>query len=288
MMNENATRPQNPLIRLVDVTKVYRLGSIEVNALAGITLDIQQGEFISIVGASGSGKSTLINIIGCLDTPTSGEYILEGESVSEMSANQLASIRGNKVGFVFQTHNLLPRLTALANVELPMMYGKWHNRRQRARQAMEAVGIADRMHHRPTELSGGQQQRAGIARALVKQPNILIADEPTGNLDSTTTEDIVKVIAALNRDDNITVILVTHEPDIAAQTDRIITLRDGKVISDESPTASLPESPTDATVSDGTDAEEEDESVRDILWVAARKIFRRLTHDSASSNRASS
>lgn len=230
---EHISDATGALISLSDVEKVYHVGTVDVRALDGVTLEIERGEFLSIMGASGSGKSTLVNIIGCLDVPTSGEYLLDGQPVSEMSANQLADIRSRQVGFVFQTHNLLSRMTALSNVELPMMYGRWDNRRGRAQDAMSAVGLGDRMDHKPTELSGGQQQRVGIARALVKQPNILVADEPTGNLDSSSTQEIISIIADLNREQGITVIIVTHELDIAEQTDRIITLRDGVVISDE-------------------------------------------------------
>ena len=184
------------------------------------------------MGASGSGKSTLMNVIGCLDVPTSGRYILDGEDVGALSDNRLAEIRSRQIGFVFQTYNLLPRLTARANVELPLMYGNGAERKQRALEALEQVGLADRANHRPTELSGGQQQRVGIARALVKQPRILLADEPTGNLDSTSGEEIMALLKALNREQGLTLMIVTHEFDIAAETDRIISMLDGHVVGD--------------------------------------------------------
>ena len=224
-----------PVIRIREVTKVYEMGdgTIQVRALDGVSLDIHNGEYVAIMGASGSGKSTLMNIIGCLDVPTEGTYHIDGQAVEAMSNDRLADIRSRKVGFVFQTHNLLPRLTALANVELPMMYGRWPNRRERAENALTLVGLGDRTHHRPTELSGGQQQRVGIARALVKQPSVLLADEPTGNLDTSNTAEILNIISDLNHQNGITVIVVTHERDVAARAGRVITLSDGRIISDE-------------------------------------------------------
>lgn len=228
----------NVVIRIRDVTKVYEMGAIEVRALDSVSLDISDGEFVAIMGASGSGKSTLMNIIGCLDVPSSGSYHIDGQAVEAMSNDRLADIRSRKVGFVFQTHNLLPRLTALANVELPMMYGSWPNRRERAERALELIGLDDRMDHRPTELSGGQQQRVGIARALVKEPSVLLADEPTGNLDTTNTVEILQIISDLNHQNGITVIVVTHERDVAAKADRVITLSDGQIISDETNSSS--------------------------------------------------
>ena len=228
----HATNANDAVIRIRHVAKEYDMGAIQVRALDGVCMDIQNGEFVAIMGASGSGKSTLMNIIGCLDVPTSGSYHIDGQAVEAMSNDNLADIRSRKVGFVFQTHNLLPRLTALANVELPMMYGRWPNRRQRAERALGLVGLADRIDHRPTELSGGQQQRVGIARALVKEPSVLLADEPTGNLDTANTSEIINIIADLNHRNGITVIVVTHEQDIAARADRIITLSDGRVVSD--------------------------------------------------------
>ena len=221
------------MIELKDVTKTYRMGNVEVGALRGVSVTIQPGEMVAIMGASGSGKSTLMNILGCLDVPTSGEYLLEGENVGRLADNRLAEIRNRKIGFVFQTYNLLPRLTALANVELPLLYGNGRNRRSRALQALNRVGLGERTRHRPTELSGGQQQRVGIARALVKNPSILLADEPTGNLDSHSSEEVVAILRELNRQEGLTVIIVTHEPDIAAATRRVISMRDGRIISDQ-------------------------------------------------------
>lgn len=221
------------MIELEAATKVYRMGNVEVPALRGVDLSVQAGEMVAIMGASGSGKSTLMNIIGCLDVPTSGGYLLEREDVGQLSDDRLAEIRNRKIGFIFQTYNLLPRLTALANVELPLLYGNGKDRRRRATEALDRVGLGDRINHRPTELSGGQQQRVGIARALVKDPALLLADEPTGNLDSQSSKDIVAILQELNRQEGITVVIVTHEPDIAASTRRIISMRDGLVLEDQ-------------------------------------------------------
>ena len=221
------------MIEFEDVTKTYRMGKVEVPALQGVSLSISQGEMVAIMGPSGSGKSTLMNIIGCLDVPNSGSYVLEGEDVSRLSDDRLAEIRNRKIGFIFQTYNLLPRLTALANVELPLVYGNGRDRRRRSLEALERVGLADRVNHRPPELSGGQQQRVGIARALVKNPALLLADEPTGNLDSRSSEEIVAILQRLNQEEGLTVVVVTHEPEISESTQRIITTRDGVVVSDE-------------------------------------------------------
>ncbi len=221
------------MIQITDVTKIYTMGSVEVAALAGVSLSIERGEMVAVMGASGSGKSTLMNILGCLDVPTSGKYILEGEDIGAAHDNRLAEIRYGKIGFVFQTYNLLPRLTALSNVELALLYGNHRNRRRTAQEALERVGLGDRMSHKPTELSGGQQQRVGIARALVKSPDILLADEPTGNLDSRSGEEIMQILEQLHSE-GISVIIVTHELDIAGRANRIITMRDGLIVSDGS------------------------------------------------------
>lgn len=222
------------MIELQDVTKVYKMGEVEVAALGGVSLSVQTGEMVAIMGPSGSGKSTLMNIIGCLDVPSSGKYIFEGREAGLLSDNQLAEIRNRKIGFVFQSYNLLPRATALANVALPLLYGNGRDRRGRAKQALERVGLGSRVRHRPTELSGGEQQRVGIARALVKKPSLLMADEPTGNLDSRSSMEIIAILQELNREEGITVVVVTHEPDIAAYTRRIISMMDGLVMGDES------------------------------------------------------
>lgn len=217
-----------------DLTKIYKMGNVEVRALNGVSFEIQRGEVVAIMGPSGSGKSTLMNILGCLDQPTSGEYYLDGERVSDLSDDQLASIRNRKVGFVFQAFNLLPRSTALANVELPLRYaGVRQGRRERARAALEAVGLGERLRHRPTELSGGQQQRVAIARALVNNPAIIMADEPTGNLDSKVGQEIMNLLLKLNQDYGTTLIIVTHDPKIALQAQRIIRLQDGLIVADE-------------------------------------------------------
>jgi putative ABC transport system ATP-binding protein len=206
------------------------MGDVEVNALCGVTMEIDRGEVVAIMGPSGSGKSTLMNILGCLDLPTAGEYFLDGERVSELKDDQLADIRNRKVGFVFQSFNLLSRTTALANVELPLRYaGVVADRRQRASEALQAVGLGERMLHRPTELSGGQQQRVAIARALVNNPAIIMADEPTGNLDSKVGKEIMNLLLDLNAKKGTTLIIITHDPTIAAQTQRVIHLRDGEV-----------------------------------------------------------
>jgi putative ABC transport system ATP-binding protein len=222
------------VIETVDLTKTYWMGAIEVQALRGVSFTIRRGEMISIMGPSGSGKSTLMNILGCLDHPTSGEYILDGEPVSGLRDDQLASIRNRKVGFVFQSFMLLPRSSALSNVELPLRYGGISSgRTERAREALRAVGLADRMTHRPNELSGGQQQRVAIARALVNDPAILMADEPTGNLDSKSGKEIMQLILQLNREKGTTIIIVTHDPQVAAQTQRVIRLMDGMLVEAE-------------------------------------------------------
>jgi putative ABC transport system ATP-binding protein len=221
------------MIRLEGVTKTYRLGKVEVQALRGIDLHIATGEFVAIMGASGSGKSTLMNVLGCLDVPTSGRYLLDGTDVAKLGDDQLAKIRNQKIGFVFQSFNLIARTTALHNVEMPLIYAGQGGRTARAREALGSVGLADRIHHQPTELSGGQQQRAAIARALVTNPAILLADEPTGNLDSTSSVEIMKLLARLNSDHGRTIILITHERDIAQFASRVVELKDGLIVSDK-------------------------------------------------------
>ena len=227
------------VIEARDLRKVYKMGEVEVEALGGVSFEIKSGEVVSIMGPSGSGKSTLMNTLGCLDRPTSGEYVLDGESVASLNDDQLASIRNRKVGFVFQSFNLLSRQTAITNVELPLRYSeKLEGRRERAIEALQAVGLGDRMTHRPYELSGGQQQRVAIARAIVNTPAIIMADEPTGNLDSKVGKEIMSLLLNLNKESGTTLIIVTHDPTIAEQTQRVIRLRDGLLDSQPSGVAS--------------------------------------------------
>jgi putative ABC transport system ATP-binding protein len=227
-------RERAPLIQLEEVTKTYRMGDVDVHALNGVTLSIEHGEFTAIMGASGSGKSTLMNILGCLDRPTSGRYLLEGKEVSRFSRDRLAEIRNETVGFVFQSFNLLSRTSALENVELPLLYSgvPTAERRRQALEALEHVGLGDRAHHHPNQMSGGQQQRVAIARALVNRPRVILADEPTGNLDSRTSVEVMALFQELGRA-GITVVLVTHELDISGYAGRIVVMRDGRVLSDQ-------------------------------------------------------
>jgi putative ABC transport system ATP-binding protein len=223
-----ADKTMSHVIEARDITKVYVMGEVEVQALGGVSFNIDRGEIVAIMGPSGSGKSTLMNTLGCLDRPTSGDYFLDGESVATMNDDQLADIRNRKVGFVFQSFNLLSRQTAITNVELPLRYsGNQEGRRERAIEALKAVGLEDRMTHRPYELSGGQQQRVAIARAIVNNPAIIMADEPTGNLDSKVGSEIMNLLLTLNKESGTTLIIVTHDPTIAEQTQRVIRLRDG-------------------------------------------------------------
>ncbi|MDD5312664.1 MAG: ABC transporter ATP-binding protein [Dehalococcoidia bacterium] len=220
------------MIRLVDLVKIYEIGDVKVQALDHINLNIEAGEMVSIMGPSGSGKSTMMNILGCLDRPSSGKYILDGIDVSSMTDNQLANIRNKKIGFVFQSFNLLPRLNAILNVELPLIYIETKNRRTRAMKALELVGIAQRAGHKPSEMSGGEQQRVAIARALVNNPALILADEPTGNLDTHTSQSIMSFLQELNQK-GITIVIVTHEEDIANYTKRTVYLRDGIIVQEK-------------------------------------------------------
>lgn len=230
----HASEKQDAVISIQNVHRIYELGENRVHALRGINLEIGRGEFVAIMGSSGSGKSTLMNILGCLDRPTSGNYILDGVNVAHLSKKDLAAIRNRRLGFVFQGFNLLARTTALENVELPTLYARLdaEERQKRARRALEMVGLGQRLDHFPSQLSGGQQQRVAIARALVNQPSILLADEPTGNLDSRTSVEIMGILQKLN-DEGLTIVLVTHEPDVAQYAKRVITFRDGRVRRDE-------------------------------------------------------
>ena len=224
------------VIAVSDLTKTYRMGDVEVRALRGVTLSIAAGEFVSVIGPSGSGKSTFMHILGCLDRPTSGQYVLDGDDVSSLSRDKLAEVRNRRIGFVFQGFNLLARTSAVDNVELPLLYRsgiRASERRQRARDMLSAVGLTDRMGHHPNQLSGGQQQRVAIARSLINEPSILLADEPTGNLDTRTSIEIMDIFQRLNRENGITVILITHETDIAEYGHRIIRFRDGVTVSDQ-------------------------------------------------------
>ncbi len=240
-----------PLLHLEEIWKTYVMGDTELHALRGVTLSVEPGEFTAVMGASGSGKSTLMNLLGCLDRPTRGRYLLEGEDVSELPPDELATIRNRTIGFVFQNFNLLPRTSAVENVELPLLYAGMGaaERHARAREALGRVGLAERAHHHPNQLSGGQQQRVAIARALVNQPRLLLADEPTGNLDSRTSMEVMALLQELGRS-GITVVLVTHEPDIAEYSSRVIVMRDGQVRSDvrRTPRPAVPLPPAEEDV----------------------------------------
>ncbi len=228
-----ATRHEEPVIRIRGITKIYRIEDTAVHALRGADLDVYRGQLIAIMGPSGSGKSTLMNMIGCLDQPTSGSYQLDGIETSSLDDDELAAVRNRKIGFVFQSFNLLPRVPAVEQVELPLIYAGVRNRRELARAALEAVGLGHRLHHKPSEMSGGQQQRVAIARALVTNPAIILADEPTGNLDTRSSEEIMDLFQRLNRERGITILFVTHESDIAQHTQRIVHIRDGRIYRDE-------------------------------------------------------
>ena len=221
------------MIKLLDVSKTYQLSGVQVNAVKSVNLDIEQGEFASIMGPSGSGKSTMMNILGCLDIPSTGEYMLDGIEVGKLNDNELAEIRGEKVGFIFQTYNLLPRISAIENVMMGLSYISNKEIKEKAISALEKVGLKDRMKHKPVEMSGGEQQRVSIARALVKNPRIVLADEPTCALDTKTGSEIMEILTNLNTESKITVLIVTHEPDVAKLTKRIISFRDGEIINDE-------------------------------------------------------
>jgi putative ABC transport system ATP-binding protein len=247
MVSENGTPPiPGPVIAVRGLTKVYQMGDVSVEALRGVDLDIWPGEMVAIMGPSGSGKSTLMNLIGCLDVPTAGTYLLDGEDVSKLNDGQLAEVRSRRIGFVFQSFNLLPRTTALDNVELPLLYAGagQRQRRQRAEEVLQLGGLGDRLHHKPNELSGGQQQRVAIARALSNRPALILADEPTGNLDSKTSREIMDLFQRLNREQGMTIIFVTHDPETSAYCERVIAIRDGIVERDERQAGPGEETPT--------------------------------------------
>jgi putative ABC transport system ATP-binding protein len=257
------TASQQPVIEVAELTKTYKMGDIVVRALRGVSFTILRGELVAIMGPSGSGKSTLMNTLGCLDKPTSGSYRIDGVDVSRMSDNQLAAVRNRKIGFVFQSFNLLPKLTALENVELPMLYAGARDRRKRAIDALGSVGLGDRLHHKPKELSGGQQQRVAVARSLVNEPAIILADEPTGNLDTRSSMEVMQIFQRLNSERGITVIFVTHEPDIADHTRRIIRVRDGMIARDAPVPTQRIADPNDYPTQEELDAAEEARKARE-------------------------
>jgi macrolide transport system ATP-binding/permease protein len=260
----------NSVIQLVDLTKTYVLGEVEVNALRGVNLTIERGEFVAVMGASGSGKSTLMNMLGCLDRPTSGRYMLEGEDVAQLDESELATIRSRRIGFVFQNFNLLSRTSALENVELPLFYSAWTpDGEHHAAEMMKLVGLAGREQSHPNQLSGGQQQRVAIARALVNYPSILLADEPTGNLDSTNSAEIMEVLTKLNREQGLTVIIVTHDPDMAAYADRVVTFRDGVIISDTRKDGAGARAGVGGNAAPTTEASQQAASITDEAWTFA-------------------
>jgi putative ABC transport system ATP-binding protein len=269
-----------PVIELQDITKVYQMGEVEVHALRGVSLKVEKGEILTIMGPSGSGKSTMMNIIGCLDQPTDGTYLLEGKDVGHLQDDDLATIRNRRIGFVFQTFNLLARTTALQNVTLPLIYsgvGRTE-RRERAREALEAVGLGHRLDHLPTELSGGQQQRVAIARALANNPSIILADEPTGNLDSESGADVMAVLQGLNRERGMTVILVTHDPMIARHTERIIHLYDGQITHNEvveEPLVARPQTGDTEQSVQASDSKTVPTEIRDAAFVPDRRGIQR-------------
>ncbi len=242
-MDTATDKSSEPIIAVKDIVKTYKMGKVEVQALKGVSVNIAPGEMLAIMGPSGSGKSTFMNMVGCLDKPTQGSYRLEGKEISRLSENKLAEVRNKRIGFVFQSFNLLSRTTALANVELPMVYSGMKNRHEKALEALERVGLGNRARHKPNELSGGEQQRVAIARAMVQKPAIILADEPTGNLDSKSSHEIMKIFEQLNREDGITVIVVTHEREIAEHCRRIIHFRDGLINNEEFLTAVATEFP---------------------------------------------
>ncbi|MEP7285209.1 MAG: ABC transporter ATP-binding protein [Chloroflexota bacterium] len=262
-------RGRKAVIDIRDLTKIYKMGDIEVPALRGVTLSVYEGEFISIMGPSGSGKSTMLQILGALDKPTSGEYFLDGVDVAKLKDKALAEVRNRKIGFVFQSFNLLKRTTAQRQVELPLIYASVGNRSKRARAALEAVGLSNRLDHLPSELSGGQQQRVAIARAIVNNPSIVLADEPTGNLDSRSGTEVLKIFQEMNREHGITTIFVTHDTFVARHTDRVVMLRDGEIVADQP----VPNPISAGTVERPSEAAELEEVFRETYFAGAKEQY---------------